>query len=63
MASPISLEQYGIHVTDVRRNVAPAVLYEDAIRNDPTAAIARSGALMITSGEKTGRRANSCAAS
>ena len=55
MATPINLEQYGIHVTDVRRNVAPAVLYEDAIRNDPTAAIARSGALMITSGEKTGR--------
>ncbi len=55
MATPISLEQYGIHVMDVRRNVAPALLYEDAIRNDPTAAIARSGALMITSGEKTGR--------
>ena len=55
MTTPISLEQYGIHVADVRRNVAPAILYEDAIRNDPTAAIARSGALMITSGKKTGR--------
>ena len=55
MATPINLEQYGIHMEDVRRNVVPAVLYEDAIRNDPTAAIARSGALMITSGEKTGR--------
>ena len=55
MATPINLEPYGIHVTDVRRNVAPAILYEDAIRTDPTAAIARSGALMITSGKKTGR--------
>ena len=55
MATPISLEKYGIHVKDVRRNVVPAVLYEDAIRTDPTAAIARSGALMITSGAKTGR--------
>ncbi len=55
MSSPISLEQYGIHVKDIRRNVVPAVLYEDAVRDDPTAAIARSGALMITSGVKTGR--------
>lgn len=55
MATAISLEKYGVIVKDVRRNVVPAVLYEDAIRNDPTAAIARSGALMITSGEKTGR--------
>ena len=55
MATPISLEKYDIHVANVVRNAAPAVLYEDAIRTDPTAAIAGSGALMITSGEKTGR--------
>ena len=55
MVIPIRLEKYGIEVEDIRRNVAPAVLYEDAVRHDPTAAIAGSGALAITSGEKTGR--------
>lgn len=51
----LDLSPFGIKVEDVRRNVVPAVLYEDALRNEPTAAIAHSGALAITSGEKTGR--------
>ncbi|MFQ5570991.1 MAG: phosphoenolpyruvate carboxykinase (ATP) [Rhodothermales bacterium] len=55
MATPITLEPYGIHVEQVLRNAAPAFLYEEAIHYDPTAAVADSGALMITSGEKTGR--------
>ena len=55
MVPPLSLRQYGIHVRDIRRNAVPAVLYERAIRNDPSAHIARCGAIMITSGEKTGR--------
>ncbi len=55
MATPISLEQYGIQVTDVRRNVVPAVLYEHAMSQDSSAAITRLGALAISSGRKTGR--------
>ncbi len=51
----ISLKQYGIDVTNVLRNVAPAKLYEEAIQNDPTAAIMNSGALRVGSGEKKGR--------
>lgn len=55
MAHPVNLEPYGIHVAQIIRNAPPAQLYEDALRFDPTAAIADSGALMITSGDKTGR--------
>jgi len=55
MATSINLESSGIFVKDLVRNAAPAALYEEAIRTDPTAAIANSGALVITSGEKTGR--------
>jgi len=51
----LSLNLYGITVQDVRRNVVPAVLYEDALRNEPNAAITATGALAITSGIKTGR--------
>ncbi len=50
-----SLKKYGIDVRDVRRNVVPAVLYEDALRNEPPASITKSGALAIISGQKTGR--------
>ena len=55
MAAPVSLEQYGIHVKDVRRNMVPAVLYEHAMSQDSSAAITRPGALAISSGSKTGR--------
>ena len=58
MACAIGLQRYGIEVKDIRRNVVPAVLYEDAIRNDNSAAISRSGALVINSGDKTGRSPN-----
>ena len=51
----LNLKRYGITVKDVRRNVVPAVLYEDALRNEPNAAITTTGALAITSGAKTGR--------
>ena len=51
----IDLSKYGITVKDVRRNVAPAILYADAIRADSDCAIADSGALIAYSGEKTGR--------
>ncbi len=51
----LNLDAYGINVDHVLRNADPAHLYEEAIRLDPTAAIAHSGALTIRSGEKTGR--------
>ena len=38
----------------IKRNVSPALLYEDAIRNEG-AVISASGALINFSGKKTGR--------
>jgi phosphoenolpyruvate carboxykinase (ATP) len=53
--SRFSLSDHGITVEDVRRNVAPAVLYEDAMRREADSSIAESGALVAYSGAKTGR--------
>ena len=50
-----NLEQHGITVEDFRRNLAPAELYTEAIREDPKCALADSGGLIAYSGEKTGR--------
>ena len=50
-----SLSEYGIQPGEVLRNASPACLYEEALRFDPTAAVASSGALTVRSGEKTGR--------
>jgi phosphoenolpyruvate carboxykinase (ATP) len=55
VSSLTSLTEYGIHAKDVLRNTAPAQLYEEALRYDPTAAVTASGALTVRSGEKTGR--------
>lgn len=55
MSTTTDLGQYGINVEWVYRNTAPALLYEEAIRNDRAAALASSGALMMDSGAKTGR--------
>ena len=49
------LNQYGIEVGTILHNAAPAVLYEEALRWDKTAAMADNGALIISSGKKTGR--------
>src|SRR6478672_3969610 len=49
------LTSHGITVEDVRRNLAPAVLYVEAIREEPNCAIAQTGALIAYSGAKTGR--------
>ncbi|WKZ57133.1 MAG: phosphoenolpyruvate carboxykinase (ATP) [Bdellovibrionota bacterium] len=49
------LSEYGIEVEKVLRNLPPAVLYEEAIRNEPGSCIAASGALIAYSGKKTGR--------
>jgi phosphoenolpyruvate carboxykinase (ATP) len=50
-----SLEEHGITVLDVRRNLPPSKLYEEAIRHDHMTRIAESGALVAYSGLKTGR--------
>ena len=50
-----NLSDYGIQTDEVLRNAAPARLYEEAIRLDPTAAVAESGALTVRSGAKMGR--------
>ncbi|MCB0105053.1 MAG: phosphoenolpyruvate carboxykinase (ATP), partial [Caldilineaceae bacterium] len=50
-----TLKQYKIEVTDIVRNAMPAPLYQEAMKHEKGAAIADSGALMVRSGEKTGR--------
>ena len=50
----VDLAQYGLNITDVRRNLPPARLYEEAIAAGDSH-IMSSGALATTSGEKTGR--------
>jgi len=53
--STFSLAESGISVENIVRNAAPAKLYEEAVFHDKGTAIARSGAIMLRSGEKTGR--------
>lgn len=50
-----NLSQYGINVTDIHRNTAVPVLYEIGLRKEPGTAISDVGALLVYSGEKTGR--------
>jgi phosphoenolpyruvate carboxykinase (ATP) len=49
------LKQYGIDVTNIRRNRSTASLYEVALKTEKGSAISNVGALMCYSGEKTGR--------
>ena len=51
----LDLNPYGIQVEDVRRNLSPATLYQEAILLDKGTVIANSGALISYSGSKTGR--------
>jgi phosphoenolpyruvate carboxykinase (ATP) len=53
--SDFNLRGHGITVEVVRRNLVPAELYAEAIREEPDCAIADSGALIAYSGAKTGR--------
>lgn len=55
MANDFSLEQYGIKVDNIIRNAKPPVLYQEALAYEAEAAISDVGALMVRSGEKTGR--------
>ena len=45
----------GLKVKDIIHNAAPAVLYEHALKNEKGSFITRSGALVVSSGAKTGR--------
>ena len=53
--SAFSLKEHDLHVAEVYRNPAPALLYEHAIRFETEEKIAGSGALVAYSGAKTGR--------
>lgn len=55
MKNKVDLSSYGICVENVFRNLAPALLYEDAIRNEAGSILTSVGALAALSGEKTGR--------
>ena len=54
-AVSFSLNQHGLAVTEVHRNLPPSALYEHAIRYEKNASIAQNGALVAYSGVKTGR--------
>jgi phosphoenolpyruvate carboxykinase (ATP) len=49
------LKQYGIDVTNIQRNSNRAKLYETALCTEKGTAISDVGALLVYSGEKTGR--------
>ncbi len=55
LSTHFNLKQYNIDVNHVVRNAMPAQLYQEALAHEIDAAIADSGALMVRSGEKTGR--------
>ncbi|MCH8923938.1 MAG: phosphoenolpyruvate carboxykinase (ATP), partial [Planctomycetes bacterium] len=50
-----SLDIPDITVRDIQRNLAPAALYQEAIRREADTVISASGALIAFSGSKTGR--------
>jgi phosphoenolpyruvate carboxykinase (ATP) len=45
----------GLKVKEIIHNATPAVLYEHALRNERGSFITKSGALVVSSGAKTGR--------
>lgn len=55
MSDNFNLKAYGLDTENITRNAPPAVLYQEAFAYEEDAAIADSGALMVRSGEKTGR--------
>ena len=55
MSLDFSLEAHEIHFEIVFRNPAPALLYEEAIEFEKGTAMADTGALIVRSGDRTGR--------
>lgn len=55
MSNQFSLKQHNVDVTNIVRNAMPAQLYQEALAYEADAAIADTGALMVRSGDKTGR--------
>lgn len=53
--SNFSLEKHGINVSNLYRNTSPSKLYELALRYEEGSALSDRGALIVKSGEKTGR--------
>jgi phosphoenolpyruvate carboxykinase (ATP) len=49
------MKSCGIKVKDIIHNATPSVLYEHALRNEKGSFITKSGALVVSSGNKTGR--------
>src|SRR5262245_33404247 len=54
-SAKFTLEQHGLTVTELHRNLPPSALYEHATRYEKDATIAENGALVAYSGVKTGR--------
>ena len=50
-----NLRQYGIGVEEIHRNTSASELYEIALRREKGTSISDVGALLVYSGEKTGR--------
>lgn len=50
-----NLLHHGITVKTIHRNLVPAQLYEEAVRNETGSAVAENGAIVVDSGRKTGR--------
>ena len=50
-----NLQQHGIEVSEIHRNLSRPALYEIALRSEKGTAISDVGALLVYSGEKTGR--------
>ena len=52
---PVDLSKLRIQVSRILHNPSVAILYEEALRNEPGTAISSTGALIALSGAKTGR--------
>ena len=55
MTKPFNLQDDGITVAEIHRNLPPSALYEHAMRYEKDASIAENGTLVAYSGAKTGR--------
>lgn len=51
----MNLSKHDINVKKIIRNPSPSQFYEEAIKHDPGSAITNKGALVVRSGERTGR--------